>query len=273
LIKVHAAGLNPVDWKVRAGYLKDLWPMTLPIIPGWDVSGTIVEVGAHCKRLNVGDDVYSYCRPAFDMDIEDGKSEQLADNGSVAQFVAVKEWKVALKPASLSFDEAAGVPLAALTAWQGLFEHLGAVEGDRVLILNACGGVGSFAVQFAKARNITVIGTCSTKNVELVQSLGADVVIDYTEGNVVEQVRATGIIDGVYDCVGGVNTAHGIDALKDGGTIVSIGNHTVAADAAAQGKVGKGFLVRPSLEELNEISALCDSNNVKVAKVEALPLS
>jgi len=273
LVKVHAAGLNPVDIKIRNGYIP-AWLKSFPVIPGWDVAGTVVQVGEKCQRLQVGDEIYSYCRPAFDMNVdEDCKNEGVDDNGSCAQYIAVKEWKCAKKPKNLSFEEAAAVPLAALTAWQGLFLHCEAKEGDTVLILNASGGVGSFAVQFGKVNGLKVIATCSTKNVEFVRELGADHIIDYTQGDVVGQIRALGVVvDSVYDCVGGENTAFGVEVVKDGGIVTSIASHNIQQLAADAGKVGKGFLVRPSVEELDHIGELLDSGRVKVGKVEAIPL-
>jgi len=273
LIKVHAAGVNPVDWKIREGYLRQAMPHKLPIIPGWDVAGTIQSVGANCTRFKVGDEVFSYNRPAPEVD--DCKDEQIADNGCCAEYVAVKEWKVASKPKTLTFESAAGVPLAALTAWQGAFDKGGLKSGQTLLVLGAAGGVGSFAVQFAKEKGATVIGTCSTKNVDLVKSLGADHVIDYSKGKVEDHVAAIApIVDVVYDCVGGDSTKDGVAVVKNDGVVVSIANMGVGKLCQDAGKgTGIAFMVTPSHTQLHEIGELIDAGKVKLAGLETLPLA
>jgi NADPH:quinone reductase-like Zn-dependent oxidoreductase len=168
LVKVRAAGINPVDWKIRAGYMRQVSPQKLPIIPGCDVAGEVEAIGAAVTKFKVGVAVYSYNRPAGDM--EEGKGEQIEENGCCAQYVAVKEFKLAAKPANISYDEAAAVPLAGLTAWQSLFDAGKLTAGQTVIVLGAAGGVGSFAVQFAKAHGATVIGTGSTKNIDFIKS-------------------------------------------------------------------------------------------------------
>jgi NADPH:quinone reductase-like Zn-dependent oxidoreductase len=274
LIKVHAAGINPVDWKIREGYLRQAMPHKLPIIPGWDVSGTISAVGANCTRFKVGDEVYSYARPAPEVQ-DDSKDEQVTDNGCCAEYVAVKEWKVSSKPKTLSFEAAAGVPLAALTAWQGIFDKGGLKSGQTLLVLGAAGGVGSFAVQFAKEKGAIVIGTCSTKNVDTVKGLGADFVIDYSKGNVVEQVHAVSpVIDVVFDCVGGSSTKDGVAAVKNDGVVVSIAEWGVGKLCQDAGKgTGIAFMVCPSHTQLDEIRELIDAGKVKLAGLETLPLA
>jgi NADPH:quinone reductase-like Zn-dependent oxidoreductase len=148
LIKVYAAGVNPVDWKVRAGYLKERIPYTLPLVPGWDVSGTIVSIGEQVTGWNIGDAVYS--RP------------DIARQGAYAEYIAVRASEISKKPQSLDWVHAAAVPLAALTAWQALFDSAQLKAGERVLIHAGSGGVGIFAVQLAKIRGAHVITTTST---------------------------------------------------------------------------------------------------------------
>eukprot|EP00475_Leptophrys_vorax_P041614 TRINITY_DN78425_c0_g1_i1.p1 TRINITY_DN78425_c0_g1~~TRINITY_DN78425_c0_g1_i1.p1 ORF type:complete len:328 (+),score=122.01 TRINITY_DN78425_c0_g1_i1:271-1254(+) len=273
LIKVHAAGVNPVDWKIREGYLRNAVPQQLPIIPGWDVAGTVSAVGAQVTGFKVGDEVYAYTRPVPERD--DCKDEQIADNGTYAEYVAVKEWKVAPKPKSLTFEAAAGVPLASLTAWQAIFDKGGLKAGQTLLVLGAAGGVGSFAVQFAKAKGATVVGTCSTKNVDVVKSLGADHVVDYTAGDVAAAVSAvTPVVDVVFDCVGGEQTAVGVSVVKADGFVVSIANHGVVKLCADAGKgTGVGFMVTPHQAQLKEIGDLIDAEKVKLAGLETLPLA
>jgi NADPH:quinone reductase-like Zn-dependent oxidoreductase len=195
LIRVHGAGVNPVDWKIREGYTNH----KLPLVPGWDVAGVIEKVGPEVTSLKPKDEVYGY----FD----------LSRNGAYADYVAVPAEEVALKPKSLDFTKAAAVPLAALTAWQGLFDVGGLKPGQKVLIHAAAGGVGSFAVQFAKWKGAHVIGTASGRNVQFVRELGADEVIDYTKTAFEEAVDN---VDLVFDTMGGETQKRSWQVLKKG---------------------------------------------------------
>eukprot|EP01128_Nolandella_sp_AFSM9_P012699 TRINITY_DN952_c0_g1_i3.p1 TRINITY_DN952_c0_g1~~TRINITY_DN952_c0_g1_i3.p1 ORF type:complete len:344 (-),score=107.22 TRINITY_DN952_c0_g1_i3:87-1091(-) len=267
LIKVAAIGTNPVDWKLRQGYIP-VWPHAFPIVPGWDVAGTI-ESAPEGSEFKVGDKVFSYTRPAFDMveEYPTAKDEKIDASGTYAEYVAVAEWKVAKIPTSASLAQAASIPLAGLTAYQALHDHLKIQKGERVLILGASGGVGSFAVGIAKAAGAYVIGTCSGRNVDYVKGLGADLVVDYTkEQGVVAQVGDK--VDKVFDCVGGDSTKDGVDALKEGGIISSIANGEGAAKLAADsGKTGSGFLVKPSAAQLNALAKLLDNGDAKYPTV------
>jgi len=167
LIRVHAAGVNPIDWKVREGHLQDFFPHTFPLILGWDLSGVVEQVGAGpaaVGRFKIGDEVYSLPDPLRD--------------GAYSEYIAVRESEVALKPKSLHHGHAAAVPLAALTAWQALFDTAKLEPGQRVLIHAAAGGVGHFAVQLAKWKDAHVIATASSKNHSVLRELGADETID-----------------------------------------------------------------------------------------------
>ena len=278
-----AAGVNPVAWKLRKGFIK-AWPQAFPIIPGWDAAGVVEAVGPSCTRVKVGDEVFAYTRPAWDMgEAHPESAGEKIGGGCCAEYVAVKEWKVAKKPATATFAQAGAIPLAGLTAWQALFTHGGVAEGQTLLILNASGGVGSFAVQFAKAKGVaTVIGVCSGGKAAYVTSLGADHVVDYTNkdaGSVAEQARACageGGIDACFDAVGGDNTLEGLKALKEGGVCVSIANWGVAklAEEATYTKGLKGisFLVQPNREELDAIAALVDAGKVRIPELTEMPL-
>lgn len=278
LVQMKSAGLNPVDNLIRQGYVKD-WPQALPIITGWDISGIITEIGSDVKEWKVGDEVMSYNRPAYDGSEEEKKDEEVIGvDGCAAEFVRVKAWKLAKKPTNLSFAEAGGVPLGALTAHQGLFEKGGLEEGKTLLILNASGGVGSFAVQFAKAKGIKVVGTCSSRNTDFVKDLGAFDVVDYTKKNVVDDVKKiAGFEDGadiVFDCAGGDSSKDGIKAVKkDGGIIVSIVEFGIEAMATAEGKRGTAFVVSVSGNRLRKISTLIEDGKAKVANVTEFPLA
>lgn len=273
LIKVQAAGINPVDWKIREGYLRGGLTHKLPIIPGWDVAGTVHSIGANCTRFKVGDEVFAYARPFPEAD--DCKDEAIADNGTCAEYVAVRELKVAFKPKTLTQEAAAGVPLAALTAWQGIFNKGGLKSGQTLLVLGAAGGVGSFAVQFAKEKGATVVGTCSTKNVDLVKSLGAEHVVDYSKGKVDAQVLAVApVVDVVFDCVGGDSATDAIAAVKNDGVVVSIAAFNIGKLCQDAGKAtGVAFMVSPNHAQLQEIGDLIDAGKVKLAGLETMPLA
>ena len=165
LVEIHAAGLNLLDSKIRDGEFKLILPYRPPFILGHDVAGTVVRVGSNVRRFKPGDEVYA--RP------RDGRI------GTFAEFIAINEADVALKPKNLTMEEAASIPLVGLTAWQVLVERANLKKGQKVLIHAGSGGVGTFAIQLAKHLGATVATTTSTANIELVKSLGADVVIDY----------------------------------------------------------------------------------------------
>ncbi len=183
LVHVHAAGVNPIDWKLRAGFLKDFFPQSFPHIPGRDLAGIVEEVGPGVTTFQKGQAVF-------------GQSA----NGSYTEYAVASVQTLALKPETISFDEAATIPVGATTAWQGLFDHGQLQSGQRVLILGAAGGVGLFAVQLARWKGAQVIGTASTANLDFVRSLGAETVIDYTTTAV---ERAVHDVDLVLDTVGG----------------------------------------------------------------------
>src|SRR6185437_13500671 len=166
LIKVHAAGVNPVDWKIRkGGYRGGALTFPMPFILGWDVAGTVEQAGSLVSRLKPGDKVFA-------------KTDGMR-NGAYAQYIAVRAHEVAFAPKNISLEEAAGIPLAGQTAWVGLFEKGNLQEGQSVLIHAGSGGVGSFAIQLAKAAGAYVLTTTSKANINMVKSLGADEVIDY----------------------------------------------------------------------------------------------
>ena len=167
LIRVHAASVNPIDWKVRAGYMKDYIPLPLPFIPGWDVSGVVEAVGSGVTKFKKGDEVYA--RPDV----------SAHGYGAYAQYVVAKEAETALKPKSIDHVHAATIPVGAVTAWRALFDAGGLKKDQKVLIHGAAGGVGSFAVQLAKWKGAHVIGTASARNQAFLRQLGVDEPIDY----------------------------------------------------------------------------------------------
>lgn len=256
LIRVHAASVNPVDWKVRAGYAKDRLKYKMPFIPGWDVSGVVEAVGGGVSRLKVGDEVYS--RPDISRD------------GTYAEYVVVKESEVALKPKSIDHVHAAAIPLAALTAWQALFDGAKLSAGQTVLIHGAAGGVGTFALQFAKMKGARVIATASKKNHEFLRSLGADEVIDYNTTKFEDVVRD---VDVVLDTITGETADRSYQVIKKGGIYVSILAPPSPEKAAAHGVRTHHTFVQANVEQLNEIAKLVDSGKLKLTIEKVFPLA
>jgi 2-desacetyl-2-hydroxyethyl bacteriochlorophyllide A dehydrogenase len=204
LVKVHASSVNPVDWKIRAGQLQFLTGYKFPMVLGFDVSGEVVAVGESVTRFQTGDKVYAY------LDSLPG--------GAYAEYAAVSERVACFKPDNMSYEQAAAVPLAATTALQALRDLGQILPGHKVLINGASGGVGSFAVQIAKALKAEVTAVCSTQNVELVQSLGGDRVIDYT---VQDFTKDTSFYDIIFDAVGKESFSGCQNILKPNGVYVT----------------------------------------------------
>jgi NADPH:quinone reductase-like Zn-dependent oxidoreductase len=204
LIETKAAALNPIDYKLVSGGLKDMVPLSLPSTIGYDVSGVVVEKGTEVTNFKLGDAVYARV-PQKQM-------------GTVAEYVAVESEVVSKKPDNISFEEAAGLPLVGLTAIQAL-ESVGLKKNDRVLIHAGSGGVGSFAIQYAKAKGAFVYTTTSTKNVDMVKALGADRVIDYKTEDYKTIAKD---LDIVFDTLGNNYTLEAFEIIKEGGKVASI---------------------------------------------------
>jgi len=256
LIRVHAAGVNPIDWKVREGHMKDFWPHKLPLILGWDVSGTVEEVGPGVSRFKKGDDVYS---------VPDASRD-----GAYAEYIVVRESELALKPKSLHHIRAAAVPLAALTAWQSLFDTAQLQPGQRVLIHAGSGGVGHFAVQLAKWKGAFVFATASTKNQDLLRKLGVNEPIDYTQQRFEDVARN---IDIVLDTLGGETQERSWKVLRQGGILVSLVQPPSEEKAKALGVRATFVAGHPSGAQLAEIAKLIDSGKLAPVIDRILPLS
>ena len=205
LVEIHAAGLNLLDSKIRDGDFKLLLPYRPPFILGHDMAGVVARVGANVRRFKVGDEVYS--RP------RDGRV------GTFAEAISVHESDLALKPKNLSMEEAASIPLVGLTAWQALVECAGLRKGQKILIHAGSGGVGTFAIQLAKHLGATVATTTSTANVDLVRSLGADVVIDYKTQDFAQVLSG---YDVVLNSLDAATLQKSLGVLKPGGKLISI---------------------------------------------------
>ncbi len=253
LIRVQAAGVNPIDCKIRAGYMKEFFPMPLPFIPGMDVAGTVEAVGADVKAFQVGQAVYGELKM-----------------GAYAEFATVPQDMVALKPQTLDFVQAASVPMVAMTAYQALFDHADLKPGQTILIHAASGGVGMFAVQFAKWKGAQVIGTTSAANAEFVRSLGADQVIDY-KATPFEQVVQN--VDVVLDTLGGDTQARSYSVLKPGGILVSTTAPPDAQKAQERGIRAEMMDMKGSSSLLQEIANLLDSGQIKTVVAQTFSLS
>jgi NADPH:quinone reductase-like Zn-dependent oxidoreductase len=256
LIRVRAASVNPVDWKIRDGYGKEIFNHQMPLILGWDVAGTIEAVGPEVDKFKLGDPVYGYT--------------SLLRDGAYAEFAIAKQEEIALKPASLDFVEAAAVPVAALTAWQAMFDTANLEENQKVLIHAASGGVGSIAVQLAKAKGVYVIGTASARNADFVRELGVDEFIDYQATQFETVVHD---VDVVLDTIGGDTQVRSFGVLRKDGFLVSIVEPPSEELAAQHGVRSKMVGVLPNGTQLSEIAALIDSGKVKPFVETVLPLS
>lgn len=256
LVRVHAAAVNPVDWKVRAGHLRGFLNYSLPLIPGWDLSGVVEATGAGVTDWKQGDAVYA--RP------------DLRRNGAYAEYIAVRASELGHKPRSIDHVQASAIPLACLTAWQALFDAGGLKAGQRVLIHAAAGGVGTFAVQLAKWKGAHVVGTASERNHAFLRELGADEVIDYTKTNFEEVVRD---VDVVLDTLAGQTRDRSWNVLKKDGILVSILGQPSPDDAAQRGVRAAGVFVEPNQSQLGEIAKLVDSGKLRPIIETVLPLA
>ena len=256
LIRVHAAGVNPLDWKVRAGLSNGTVQHKLPLIPGWDVSGVVDEVGAGASQFKKGDEVIAMADPTRD--------------GAYGDYIAVCEAALAPKPKSLHHVRAAAVPLSALTAWRSLF-YLGHLQsGQRILIHGASGGVGHFVVQLAKWKGAHVLATASTKNQELLRKLGANETIDYTSQKFEEVAEK---VDLVLDTIGGDTQQRSWRVLNKGGALVSLVQLPSEQKARRFGVRGILCSVQPDGVQLSKIAELIDSAKLKPIIDRILPLS
>lgn len=252
LLRVRAAAVNPVDWKVMSGGLDPLMDTRFPVVPGWDVAGVVEQVGIDVPEYEVGDAVMAYARKDY------------VHGGTFAEFVTVPVRTSALKPSSLTWEQAAGLPLAGLTAYQTL-TRLGTSAGDTVLVHAAAGGVGTFAVQIARHLGARVIGTASAASHERLRELGAEPV-EYGEG-LIDRVRALAPegVDVVVDYVGGVvDTTTAV--LADGGRHASIADPSVTAAG------GRWMWVRPDAADLARLGELVETGTLTVPVAQTFPL-
>lgn len=257
LIRIKAAGVNPVDGKIRQGLLKQRMPNFLPIVIGWDAAGVIEGLGEGVTGFSLGQPVFAYCRTTT------------IQHGTYAEFIAVPASSIAPKPSNLSFEEAATIPLAGLTAYQCLFDAAQLQAGQKILIHAAAGGVGGFAVQLARWRGAEIWATASSANHAYVRSLGADHVLDYTAGDFREKASN---LDVAFDTIGGDVQSRSADCLKPGGVLVSILAYADEAALKAKGIVTKYVFVSPNGAQLSELGRLCQAGALRTHLAAVLRL-
>jgi NADPH:quinone reductase-like Zn-dependent oxidoreductase len=254
LVHVSAAGINPVDWKIRSGMAKDMFPVSFPWIPGLDISGVVDEVGANVTGFKSGDTVFGMIE---------------SRSGGYAEYAAIKASGLAPKPASIDFIQAAALPLVSMVAWQSLFDTAHISQGQTVLIHGASGGVGHMAVQLAGWKGAKVIGTASANNAQFLKEIGADEVIDYHRTNFEDVVHDA---DVVLDLIGGDTQKRSWKVLKKGGILISTVGISSPEEATRYDVKSVSFMAHPDGGELRQVGKLIDQGIVKPVVSTVLPL-
>ncbi|MGM0545384.1 MAG: NADP-dependent oxidoreductase [Bacteroidota bacterium] len=251
LVRVKAAGVNPVDAAVARGMLNEVIPAEFPAVPGWDMTGVVEECGYAARRFEEGDEVYAYAR------------RPTVQHGTFAEYVAIPESYLAKRPQQISMEASGGIPLVGLTAYQSLFQFGNLQRGDTLLILGGSGGVGTMAIQLAKTIGAKVIGVAGAQNQDYMKELGADETIDYSAGDVGEAVREVDAdgVDFIFHCSRGDSLEQSIDTLKSGGQLISITNRNpdIPEDISFQ-----YVFVEPNAKQLKHIQELADDGQIKV---------
>lgn len=253
LVRVHATSVNPFDYKLASGAFRQFVPLTLPYTPGGDFSGVVESVGRGVSTVAAGDAVFGNC-----------------PIGAYGQFLAVSAGTIARKPQKLSHIEAASVPVAAQTAWQGLFDHGHLEKGQTVLIHAASGGVGTFAVQLAHRKGARVLASASAANADYLKSLGADQTIDY-KTTAFESVAKD--VDLVFDLVGGQTQARSFEVLKPGGYLVATSQPPPQEQATKHNVHASMMNMQPSAAGLSELARLLDAGTIRTLVTKTYPLS
>jgi len=252
LVRVHAAGVNPVDLAIRRGLLAGAYPHHFPIVPGWELAGVVEAAGPAVVDFGPGDEVFGYVR------------RDDVQWGAMAELVPAPQRCLAHKPASLSFAEAGALPLAGLTAYQALTEVLDVHEGERVLVHRAAGGVGFNAVQIAVALGAHVVGTASPRNHGFLRDAGVAEVLDHSAGPISAQLSEP--VDAVLDLVGGDTLADAPKQVRDVGRVASV------VDPSVNGMGGRYLFVRPDAHDLEELGRMADAGQLRVPIAKAFPL-
>jgi NADPH2:quinone reductase len=253
VIAVHAAGVNPIDWKIREGLRRDRLPHVFPVVLGWDAAGVVESLGEGVDGFGIGEKVFAYART------------DVVHHGAYAEAIALPAAIVAPAPRTIDAVHAAAVPLASLTAWQAL-DALEIAEGETVLVHAAAGGVGAFAVQLARVRGARVLGTATAPRHEWLRELGCDAPIDYARGDLQAAVRdlCPGGADAVLDAAGGDALAVSPGLLRDGGRLVSIVEQPAGPEYSERGIRSRWIFAQPDGAQLREIADLVDAGRVRV---------
>jgi NADPH:quinone reductase-like Zn-dependent oxidoreductase len=257
LVEVYAASINPIDWKIRAGYLKEMVPLTMPVTLGGDFSGVVAGVGESVSDLKVGDRLYGY------------GSVLSRGSGSFAEFVSVLVSTVAPTPQKVSPAEAAALPLVGASALQAIQDHIKLHRGQKILIHGGGGGIGSVAIQLAKSIGAYVATTGSADDSDYMKALGADEIIDYEKEPFDERLRD---FDAVFDTVGGDTTPKSFSVLKKGGTLVSMLGQPDPGLAQKAGISAIGQNTHVKTEVLKRLAQLVDSGAIKIRIDKVFPL-
>src|SRR5438270_1019711 len=256
LLRVIAAGVNPVDGMIRSGMFSKNKKLESPMVLGGDIAGIVEAIGSKITKFKKGDAIYAYL--------------SLKNNGGYAEYAVANEKEAAAKPKSLSFGEASAVPIVALTAWQALIDSAKLSAGQSVLIHGGSGGVGTFAIQIAKARGAKVFATASTANQSFLKELGADVAIDYTKQKFEDVAKD---VDVVLDSVGGDTLSRSYGVVKKGGFIATLVSDVNQTELDQRGIRGESISVKPNSEELAEIGKLIDAKKIRVIVSQTFPLA
>lgn len=251
LIRVHFAAVNPVDWKIRNG-LGERLGLKLPIYLGSEISGVVERTGAGVSEFKKGDAIYG-----------------MVTSGGYSEYVVAKTGQIALKPENLDFENSAAIPLGALTSWQAIFDLAKLTSGQKIFITAASGGVGSLAVQLAKAKGAHVIGMASTKNEKFVRDLGVDEFIDYEKQTFEEIVKG---VDVVFDTVGGQTYERSFRTLKSGGFLVTAVEFPTEEKASEFGIKAARVYCKPNSEQLVRITELVKEGKLKAFVSNVLPV-
>ncbi|WP_207426092.1 NADP-dependent oxidoreductase [Pedobacter sp. SYSU D00535] len=260
LIRIRAAGVNPVDSAVREGYLQSFIPVEFPAIPGWDVAGVVEDRAYSARRFEPGDEVYAYAR------------RPVVQHGTFAEYIVLPESYLALKPRTLTFSEAAGIPLVGLTAMQSLIDAGRLQEGQVVLILGASGGIGTMGIQIAKEKGAKVVGVASQTNHEYMKELGADHTIDYRDTDIAAELRdlfGEGV-DLIFDAASGETLQKSLASLKPDGKLVSILN---TGEDLPKDLNFKYVFVEPNSRQLEALAEMADRGKLKVHLSNWYPLA
>jgi len=252
LVQVGYASVNPSDWKIRQGEMRDLLPHRFPIVPGWDFSGIVTACGPGASLYKAGDKVYGCA------------IQGTIQNGTYAEFIAIPEKQVARMPDTIGFKDAASIPVAGLTAWQALFDHATIGLGEKILIHAGAGGVGCFAIQMAAASGLNVFATASLRNHDLIKELGTLTAIDYAREKFEDICQEEGGVDVVLDVLGGETLQRSFQAIKPGGRLISTVSEPDPTKAKNMNVNASTFVVQPRADQLTKIAKWIEDGKLKI---------